>query len=213
MTPTASDPGDGRGGKGRPSSAVAEPLRRVGDDFEDEYPGASALATECFVNLFHTANLLMELHNRQTRDAYQISPSARQVLAVVEGAGEPLEPSVIAERVLITTGTMTSVLDTLEKRGLVQRLAHPEDRRKLLVQITPAAQAILDELLPSLHERERDVMSDALSDREQRTLLQLIAKLQHAALRAQSAPVPHSSIRQRPSRTTRTAPIAKGTPT
>ena len=31
--------------------AVPEPLVRVGDDFEDEYPGASALATECFANL------------------------------------------------------------------------------------------------------------------------------------------------------------------
>ena len=44
--------------------------------------------------------MLMELHNRQTRDEYSLSPTARQVLAVVEGAGEPLEPSVIAERLL-----------------------------------------------------------------------------------------------------------------
>jgi len=60
----------------------------------------------------------MGLHNRLTLEEYQLSPSARQVLAVVEGAGEPLEPSVIAERVLITTGSMTSLLDNLEKRGL-----------------------------------------------------------------------------------------------
>ena len=46
------------------------------------------------------------------------------------------------------------VLDTLEKRGLIQRMPHPDDRRKLLIDITPAAQAILDELLPSLHARE-----------------------------------------------------------
>ena len=86
-------------------------LRRVGEDFEGEYPGASALATECFANLCQAGHVLIELHNRQSREEYQLSPSARQVLAVVEGAGQPLEPSVIAERVLITTGTMTSVLD------------------------------------------------------------------------------------------------------
>ena len=34
-----------------------EPLIRVGDDFEDEYPGASALATECFANLWRTADV------------------------------------------------------------------------------------------------------------------------------------------------------------
>jgi DNA-binding MarR family transcriptional regulator len=204
VTPATPKGERGRGGASRPSSPVVEPLRRVGDDFDAEYPAASALATECFVNLFYAADLLMELHNRQSREEYQLSPSARQALAVVEGAGQPLEPSVIAKRVLITTGSMTSLLDTLEKRGLIQRMPHPDDRRKLLVAITPEAQAILDELLPSLHERERDVISDALSTREQRELLQLIAKIQHAAVRAQSAPPPHSASRQRPAKGRRT---------
>ena len=73
-------------GKGRPPGGP-EPLIRVGDDFEVEYPGASALATECYANLWRAGDLLMELHNQQTRDQYGLSPSARQVLAVVEGAG------------------------------------------------------------------------------------------------------------------------------
>ncbi len=37
-----------RDGPGRPRG-VPEPLIWVGDDFEVEYPGASALATECYV--------------------------------------------------------------------------------------------------------------------------------------------------------------------
>jgi DNA-binding MarR family transcriptional regulator len=179
---------------------VPEPLIRVGDDFEVEYPGASALATECYANLFRTANLLVELHNRHTRDAYRLSPAARQVLAVVEGAGEPLEPSVIAERLLVTTGTMTSLLDTLERRELIRRLPHPDDRRKLLVDITPAAQEIVDELLPSLHARERDVVTAALSTMEQRQLLGLVAKLQQAAMQASNIPQPRGVSRVRPDR-------------
>ena len=54
---------------------------------------------------------------------------------------------------MVTTGSMTSLLDNLEKRGLVRRLPHPDDRRKLLIDITPDAQAIVDELLPTLHAR------------------------------------------------------------
>ncbi len=179
---------------------MAGPLIRVGDDFEDEYPGASALATECYANLWRAADLLMELHNRQTFDQYQLSPSARQLLAVVEGAGQPLEPSVIAERLLVTTGSMTSLLDNLEKRGLVRRQPHPEDRRKILIDITPAAQAIVDELLPSMHARERDVMAAALTPSEQRSLLTSLAKLQQAALQARSAPVQQGAARRKPSR-------------
>jgi DNA-binding MarR family transcriptional regulator len=190
---------------------TTEPLIRVGDDFEHEYPGASALATECYANLYRAADLLMGLHNRQTLDEYQLSPSGRQILAIVEGAGEPLEPSVIADRLLITTGSVTSLLDNLEKRGLVRRLPHPQDRRKLLIDITPTAQAIVDELLPSLHAREREVMSSALSTGEQHELLKLIAKLQHAAIQAQSISASHDATRRRPSRSSRDAQTEKGT--
>ena len=139
----------------------------------------------------------MELHNRQTLDDYQLSPSARQILATIEGAGQPLEPSVIAERLLVTTGSMTSLLDNLEKRDLIRRQPHPADRRKLLIDITPAAQAIVDELLPSLHARERDVMCAALTPNEQRSLLKSLAKLQQAAVQARSAPVPRGATRRR----------------
>jgi DNA-binding MarR family transcriptional regulator len=173
-------------------------LVSVGQDFEEEYPGADRYATEAYANVLRTAGILMDLHNRQTQEQYQLSASARQVLAVVEGAGRPLEPSVIAERLLVTTGSMTSLLDNLVKRGLVVRRPHPDDRRKLLVDITPAAQAILDELLPSLHARERDVMTTALSPSEQRSLVRLLAKVQHAGIEDSSAPYPVGSRRRRP---------------
>ena len=39
------------------------------------------------------------------------------MLAVVEGAGEALEPSVIAERLLVTTGTMTSLSTPLKSEA------------------------------------------------------------------------------------------------
>ena len=192
--------GTSRRGSRRPSTRAVEPLIRVGDDFEDEYPGASASATECYANLLRAADLLMGLHNRQSLDEYQLSAGARQVLAIVDGAGEPLEPRVIAERLLVTTASVTSLLDNLEKRGLIRRLPHPEDRRKLLIEITPAAQDIVDDLLPSMHARERDLVDATLSAAEQRQLLKSLAKLQHAALRARSAPAPQGATRHRPDR-------------
>jgi len=187
--------------RSRPSTArlgdkpEPQPLVRVGPDFEVEFPDASALATECYANVCRTGDLLIELHNRQTRDDYQLSRSAREVLAVVEGAGEPLEPTVIAQRLLITTASMTPLLDTLEKRGLVQRFPHPDDRRKRLVDITPAARQIVDEFLPSFHARERAIVTNALTVAEQRSLLNLLAKVQRAADDA-SASEPYRGARR-----------------
>jgi hypothetical protein len=78
----------------------------------------------------------------------------------------------------------------------VRRLPHPGDRRKLLIDITPAARAIVDELLPALHARERDVIDAALTTSEQRTLLRSLAKLQQAAADARSAPAPQGAVRR-----------------
>ena len=125
-----------------------------------------------------TGDKLIGLHDRQAWEDHNLSGTAKQALAVIEGAGEPLEPSVIAERLIITTGSMTSMLNTLERRGLVRRKPHPDDRRKLLVSITAKGAAIVEAMLPALHSREHTIISDALSKAEQRQLRTLLAKVQ-----------------------------------
>jgi DNA-binding MarR family transcriptional regulator len=176
---------------------------QVGGDFEDEFPGARRIATECYANIVRTGDQLIGLHNRQAWEEYRLSATAKMALAVIEGAGEPLEPSVIAERLLITSGSMTSMLDTLERRRLVRRMPHPEDRRKLLVEVTDEAVAILDELLPSLHQREKVVIDAALSADEQRKLLELLARVQEAAASVGDDPPDHAARRRRPARLAR----------
>jgi DNA-binding MarR family transcriptional regulator len=147
-----------------------------------------------------TGDMLIGLHDRQVWEEHRLSSTARMVLAVIEGAGEPLEPGVIASRLIITSGSTTSLLDTLEKRGLVRRLPHPDDRRKLLVDVTDEAEAILDAMLPALHARERDVVGAALSADEQRQLLGMLARVQRSAAEAAGAAAPHARPRRRPRR-------------
>ena len=51
---------------------------------------------------------------------------------------------------MVTTGSMTSLLDTLERRDLVRREAHPSDRRRLLVHLTDEGKALVDAFLPEI---------------------------------------------------------------
>jgi DNA-binding MarR family transcriptional regulator len=142
-----------------------------------------------------TGDVLIGLHNGVAADDYGLSGTGKQVLAVIEGAGEPLEPGIIAERLIITSGSMTSLLDTLEKRGFVRRLPHPTDRRKLLVDITPEAERILDEMLPAFHQRERRIMS-TLTKGEQRQLLELLTRVQVAAAADKEVPLARAERRK-----------------
>lgn len=141
---------------------------------------------------------MIGLHDRQAWEDHRLSGTAKQALAVLEGAEAPLEPSVIAERLIITTGSMTSMLNTLESRGLLRRTPHPADRRKLLIAITPQGRAIIDDMLPSLHSRERTIICDALTESEQRKLCQLLAKVQASVERHHDDPPDRTARRIRP---------------
>ena len=48
-------------------------------------------------------------------------------------AGAPAAPTRLAERIGLTTGAMTKVLDRLERGGYVHRSADPADRRRIVV--------------------------------------------------------------------------------
>lgn len=170
------------------SAAAPEPALRVDPDFAEEYPGADALSTECFMNIARASDQLLGELNRRLKVGYDLSISAVTVLAIIDGAGEPITPGVIADRAIIAAASTTSVLDTLEKRGLVERRPHPTDRRKLLIALTPAGRSTIDRILPGVHKLEAAVMTK-LSEEDRRQLLGLVAKVQAAvsSVAAQSA--------------------------
>lgn len=148
---------------------------RRGAEFEREFPGASALATETFISLLAVGNLADALLADLLRP-YGLSVGALNTLGILVGAGEPLSPHEISERLLVTRGTVTGVLDSLEKLGFVRRIPHPQDRRKLLVEVTGALEAFSAATQGRLHRSERAWMA-GLSDEEQETLYGLLGKL------------------------------------
>jgi len=81
-----------------------------------------------------------------------LSHAAGNALAVIEGAGGPVPVGEVGAHMHVTSGTMTSVLDTLERKHYIRRILDPTDRRKVLVDVTPEAQAVLDRLLPDVQQ-------------------------------------------------------------
>jgi DNA-binding MarR family transcriptional regulator len=75
-----------------------------------------------------------------------------------------------------TSGAMTRRIDTLERSGWVQRIADPDDRRSMLVELTPEGLSLVDELAKGHVENERRLLH-ALSEGEQRDLAALLRKL------------------------------------
>jgi len=188
----------GRGAQ-RPSPA-ARGLVRVDPGYAEEFPDGDARSTEAYVSLARTGTALLQEVERCILLAFDIPQTAATALAVVEGAGEPLTPSEISDRVLVPSATMTATLDLLERRGWVVRRPNPADRRSVLVEVTEAGREVTDRLLPGIRILERSVMS-ALTDRELATMLRLLDKiLARAAEVAADPPIPLDGRRNRPDR-------------
>jgi DNA-binding MarR family transcriptional regulator len=149
------------------------PVIRVPADFEREFPGASRSAAEVAANLIRVARDLEAEIARRPREIAGLSTSAQQTLAILEGAGEPLASHVIAERLIVSSASMTSLLDTLERRGLVERHPHPSDRRKILIELTEQGREIVDKSLPAIHA----TITAAVEDLDEPERQQLIASL------------------------------------
>jgi DNA-binding MarR family transcriptional regulator len=120
---------------------------RMPDDFYEQTPDASVLATEAVMNTIRTADLLFDRIGRLLRH------------------GGPMSPSALSERLIVTRATVTGVIDSLERRGFVRRSAHPSDRRSLVVEITPAGLDVLQRLRTIVHRNEKAWLS-GLSDDE-----------------------------------------------
>ena len=74
-----------------------------------------------------------------------LSPSQAAALATIDRHG-PLTPSELATRERIQRPTATRLLGRLEEPGYVARTPDPHDGRSALVAITPAGQALLEDL-------------------------------------------------------------------
>ena len=64
------------------------------------------------------------------------------------GNTEGMKPKQLGERTLITKGTLTGVIDRLERKGLVQRLADPDDGRCQIVRLTASGQQLFESVFP-----------------------------------------------------------------
>ena len=92
-----------------------------------------------------------------------------------------LTPSELAERCDVTRGTITGLLDGLERMGYIERRSSVEDRRMLTVHLTPQGVALIDESLPKHFRGMKEMIKRAnLSEEEQKQFVSILKKVQAA---------------------------------
>jgi MarR family 2-MHQ and catechol resistance regulon transcriptional repressor len=124
---------------------------------------------------YHT----VEAHAVRSIESLSICPSDFGVLEVLLHKG-PMPINTIGKKVLLTSGSITTLVDRLEKRGFVERFDDISDRRIRLVRLTQTGRTVITEAFARHQEHLDQAVSD-LSQGELSTLIELLKKLGHGA--------------------------------
>jgi DNA-binding MarR family transcriptional regulator len=103
------------------------------------------------------------------------------LMAQLERHREGLKMNELSRMLMVTGGNVTAIVDQLEKEGLVERLAEPDDRRAWLVRLTSAGEKSFAEMARA-HEQWIVELLGGLSRRDQDELLKLLAKVKSHAV-------------------------------
>ena len=90
-----------------------------------------------------------------------------------------VEPSVIADFICVPRQTMTSILDGMEKDGLIVRQEHPSDRRRKLVRFARKGSALAERVLKEIRRHEAKAM-ESLTPEELSGMLASMRKFSEA---------------------------------
>ncbi len=148
-------------------AAVSGPKNRAAPDSPEEELWRSLLEAYHAVRLRQTVLL--------TR--FSLSVSEYHVLRLCSRA--PAMASEIAHAIGITPAGATDLIDRLEERHLVVRASHPEDRRALLIRLTPAGEQLFREARAAEQAIPRAIHG-MMTDAERRGLALGLAALNRA---------------------------------
>ncbi|MEO1633875.1 MAG: MarR family transcriptional regulator [Cyanobacteria bacterium J06631_9] len=104
-----------------------------------------------------------------------LTPPQFDVVATL-GNTEGMSMKDLAEATLVTKGTLTGIVDRLEKKGLVRREVPPENRRSFTVVLTTEGEALFQSTFPA-HIAHLKPRFEQLTPMELRQLQKLLKKL------------------------------------
>ncbi|MBD2362525.1 MarR family transcriptional regulator [Anabaena minutissima FACHB-250] len=135
------------------------------EEWQQELPQLDTSAIGITGRILRIARLL-EKHRESILVEYGLNVWSFDVLATLRRQGQPfrLKPTELYNLLMLSSGAMTNRIDRLEQDGIVTRVRDAEDRRSVMVQLTPKGIQLADTVMPILFEKEKQVLSQFTAD-------------------------------------------------
>jgi len=159
------------------------PLTSILDRIRENWPETATRETEIMVSLIRL-NDIIDARTKAVAAEFGLTIAGFETLATLRAEPAPgqMTPNQLRQTVLITSGGMTKVLNTLAADGLITLTTHETDRRSKQISLTEAGKKRIEDCMASVSETDRHLLGQSLGDGEidqLRTLLtQTVAKLE-----------------------------------
>lgn len=140
---------------------------------------------EAVLNIVHTAGFLSQAGGGLFR-AYGLTEAQFNVLFALHYATHPLTQTELGRRLVVTRASITSLIDKLEEKGLVERRAVEGNRRIYHLIRTDEGKELFAQVEPVYRDRIHAAMNE-LSAEEQRTLIGMLERVRAGVEKVEAA--------------------------
>ncbi|EGR1069553.1 MarR family transcriptional regulator [Vibrio cholerae] len=112
----------------------------------------------------------------QVFDGFGLSCIEFDILATIRRNDREITPTELYQTLMLSSGAISTRIEQLVQRGLVQRVASEEDRRSCKVTLTEQGITLVDQAL-NAHVANVDGMLGVLTEQERKQLGQLLKKI------------------------------------
>lgn len=135
--------------------------------------GIKAALNDVLVKLFRNINTIEEQAIRSGSFKDMTTNDMHVIEAI--GVGDPKNMTSVAKALMVTTGTLTISVNSLVKKGFVERVRSEEDRRVVLVSLTEKGrkafrdhqrfhEEMVSSIIESLSQEEQEILQKALGN-------------------------------------------------
>jgi len=138
-------------------------------DVVDLYPGIDVIGLPITGRVLRLARYLEALRERRLADFGLTVPDFDVLASMRRRAGTAsINVRDLQRSMMLSSGGTTKRLDRLEGADLIERLPDPNDRRGVLIRLTPAGLTLIDEAIPAITALENDVVGHAITSSRHR---------------------------------------------
>jgi DNA-binding MarR family transcriptional regulator len=136
-----------------------------------------------WLRLFTCKEVIEGEVRRRLRDSFDVTLPRFDLMAQLYRAPKPMTLGELSQRMMVSNGNVTGLVDRLVEQGLLSRRPSPRDRRAQLVSLTAEGRRFFRAVARANGDWIADMLADLSSD-EIDTLMRLLAKTKASARKA-----------------------------